>query len=84
MRTRSFAVITMLFVVLSVSAALAAELEGKIQTVDTAERTIVLDNGTKVWLSDGMISDSLKEGAEVKVAYDERDGKNVATSVDLK
>jgi|SwirhirootsSR3_FD_contig_31_23680958_length_484_multi_4_in_0_out_0_2 hypothetical protein len=83
MRNISFAVITML-VVLSVSPALGAELEGKIQTVDTTERTIVLDNGTKVWLSDGMVADDLKEGAEVKVAYDERDGKNVATSVDLK
>ena len=68
----------------AVSTARAAELEGKIQAVDTAERTIVLDNGTKVWLSDGLIADDLKEGAEVKVAYDERDGKNVATSVDLK
>jgi Cu/Ag efflux protein CusF len=84
MSTRRFAIITMLFAALSVSTALAAELAGKIQTVDTAERTIVLDNGTKLWLSDGMSADDLKEGAEVTVAYDERDGKNVVTSMDLK
>jgi Cu/Ag efflux protein CusF len=62
-------------------AALAADMEGKVQSVDTGERTFTLDNGTKVWLAEGVAVESIKEGDEVTVSYDERDGKPVATSV---
>ena len=65
-------------------AAFAADMEGKVQSVDTAERTFTLENGTKVWLSDGLAVESLKPGAEVTVSYEERDGKPVATSVTAK
>jgi hypothetical protein len=62
----------------------AAEVEGKIQSVDPTERTIVLDNGTKITLGADQSMDNLKEGADVKVSYDERDGKNMATKVEVK
>jgi hypothetical protein len=62
-------------------AAFAADMEGKVQTVDTSERAFTLDNGTKIWLADEVAIDTIKEGAEVKVSYEERDGKPVATSV---
>ena len=62
----------------------AAEMEGKIQTIDTSDRTIVLDNGTKLSVAEGVSLDTLKQGADVKVSYEERDGKNVATSVEVK
>jgi hypothetical protein len=71
----------MLIAVFAPLAAFAADMEGKVQAVDTAERTLTLDNGTKVWLAEGVAIDSIKEGAEVTVSYDERDGKAVATSV---
>ena len=45
---------------------------------------MTLDNGTKVWLSDAVALDGVKEGAEVKVSYEEKDGKPVATSVETK
>jgi len=65
-------------------AATAADVEGKVQSVDVNERSFTLDNGTKIWLSDAVAVDSIKEGAEVTVSYEERDGKPVATSVTTK
>jgi len=66
---------------LGVTAGWAEDLTGKIQSVDTAERVIVLDDGTKVWVAEGVPMDELKEGVSVKASYEERDGKKVATSV---
>lgn len=65
-------------------AALAADMEGKVQSVDASERTITLDNGTKIWLAEGVAVDSLAPGTEVMVSYEERDGKAIATSVKAK
>jgi hypothetical protein len=62
----------------------AAEMEGKIQTVDASDRSIVLSDGTKLSVAEGVSLDMLKEGTDVKVAYEERDGKNVVTSIEVK
>lgn len=62
----------------------AAEMEGKIQTIDSADRTIVLIDGTRLTVAEGVSLDTLKEGTDVKVSYEERDGKNIATSVEVK
>ena len=72
--------------------AAAADMEGKIQSIDTASKEIVLDDGTKLVLDDstnimvegkaGNLED-LKEGAKVKASYDEKDGKNVAASLEV-
>jgi Protein of unknown function (DUF1344) len=62
----------------------AAEMEGKIHTIDASDRTIVLSNGTKLSVAEGVSLDTLKEGTDVKVAYEERDGKNIATSIEVK
>lgn len=61
----------------------ADEMQGKIQNVDPAERAIVLDDGTQVWVAEGVSMDNVKEGASVKVTYEERDGKKVATSLEV-
>ena len=66
------------------SAGWAADMEGKLHSVDATERTVILDNGTKLWLSDAVVVDSLKEGTEVKVSYEEKDGKPVATMIEVK
>jgi len=68
---------------LGVTAGWAEDLTGKIQSVDTTERIIVLDDGTKVWVAEGVPMDELKEGVSVKASYEERDGKKVATSVEV-
>ena len=67
-----------------VSFAAAAETEGKIQSVNGTDRTVTLDNGATIWLSDSVALDAVREGAEVKVVYEEKDGKAVATSVEVK
>ena len=73
-----------ILLVFSVVGAWAAEMEGKIQTVDTSDRTLVLDNGMRVTVADGVAIESLREGNEVKVTFEERDGRNVATIVEVK
>jgi len=65
-------------------AAWAAEVQGKIKSVDTTEKSFVLEDGTKIWLGEGVAVDTLKEGAEVSASFTEKDGKNVATSVEVK
>ena len=61
----------------------AADLEGKVQTIVIAERMVVLEDGKQVWIAEGLSMEELKEGAQVKVVYEERDGKLVATSVEI-
>jgi Cu/Ag efflux protein CusF len=64
-------------------AAWAGEVSGKIQAVDSADRVITLEDGTKLWMAEGISLANLKEGATVKASYEERDGKNVVTSIDV-
>ncbi|PYM20410.1 MAG: hypothetical protein DMD81_02025 [Candidatus Rokuibacteriota bacterium] len=59
-------------------------MEGKIQAVNTDERTVTLDNGARLWLPDTADLDVLKEGVEIKASYEERDGKNVVTDLEVK
>ena len=66
-----------------ISGAWAGEVEGKIQSVDTSDRTIVLDDGTTLSVAEGVAMENLKEGAKVKASYEERDGKKVVTSVSV-
>ena len=80
---RSIALAT-LILVLAAPFAWAVDIEGTIQSVDAGERSLTLDNGTKIWLGDDVAVDAVKEGAQVKVSYDEKDGKPVATSVEMK
>jgi Cu/Ag efflux protein CusF len=63
----------------AVGAAWAADVEGKIQQIDPADRMIVLEDGTRLWLAEGLQMEGLKEGATVKASYEERDGKKVVT-----
>ena len=69
---------------LSAVAVWAGELEGRIQSVDTSDRTIVLDDGTKLSVAEGVPIDMLREGTDVRVSYEERDGTNIVTSVEVK
>ena len=72
--------------------AAAEQMEAKIQTVDTAGKVLVLDNGTTlVWDENTTISvvgkegklEDLKEGAKVKASYEQKDGKNVAARLEI-
>jgi hypothetical protein len=65
------------------AAAWAGDVAGKIQAVDSGERMITLEDGTKLWIAEGLSIDSLKEGARVKASYEERDGKNIVTAIEV-
>jgi hypothetical protein len=80
---RVLSITVAVLLVLSVAGAWAAEIQGKIQSVDPSDRSVMLDNGTKLWVAEGVSMDSLQAGADVKASYEERDGKNIATSVEV-
>jgi hypothetical protein len=77
------AVVLAVVVSLAAAGAWAEEIQGKVQTINAAERMIVLEDGTQIWVAEGVSLDTLKEGATVKAAYEERDGKKVATSLEV-
>ena len=80
---RVLGVVLALVLAVSVAGAWAGSIEGKIQQVDIADRAIVLDDGTKLWIAEWLGMDKLREGAEVKASYEERDGKNMVTSFEV-
>ena len=57
----------------------AAEKEGKITKWETTTRTVTFDDGSTYQVTDTVKTESLKEGARIKVTYDEKDGKYVVT-----
>jgi hypothetical protein len=74
----------LVFAALAPAVGVAADLEGIVQSVDATERTVTLDNGTKLWLSDDVAVDSVKAGAAIKISYEEKDGKPVAITIEMK
>jgi hypothetical protein len=68
---------------LGIATAWAGDISGKVQSVDPSERAFVLDDGSKIWVAEGVSMDALKEGASVKASYEERDGKKVATNLEV-
>lgn len=72
-----------LLLVFVVGAAYAQEIQGKIKAVDRAERVLTLEDGTQLWVAEGLPMDALKEGASVKASFEERDGKKVATTLQV-
>lgn len=72
-----------LLLIFSAAGAWAGEIEGKIQKVDPADRMFVLEDGTQLWLAEGLSMDTLKEGASVKASYEERDGKKIVIRLEV-
>lgn len=80
---RKVLAIAFVLVVALAAGASAADVEGKVQSVSQSDRMFVLEDGTKIWLAEGMSIDQVKEGAKVKASYEERDGRNIATTLDV-
>ena len=76
-------IVMALLLVFAVAGAWAEEIQGKIKAVDVAERAFSLEDGTQLWMAEGLPLDTLKEGASVKAAYEERDGKKIVTSIEV-
>ena len=72
-----------LLLVFAVAGVWAEEIQGKIKSVDPSARAIVLEDGTQLWMAEGLAMDRLKEGASVKASYEVRDGKNVTTGFEV-
>ena len=61
----------------------ADDVAGKVQSVNATERSFTLDDGTEIYLAEGIPAESIKEGSKVKVTFEERDGQKVATTVEV-
>ena len=68
----------------SIVMAWAGQIEGKVKSVDQSDRTVTLEDCTRSDVPQGMDLDQLREGAEITVSYEEKDGQNQATNVQVK
>jgi hypothetical protein len=59
-------------------------MEGRVLSVDTTERSLTLDNGAKLWLPDSATAETVKAGAEVKIMYEEKDGRPMVITIETK
>lgn len=61
----------------------AADVQGKIKSVDPSGAMVTLDDGTQIVIPPTLTVEksALKPGANVKASYDEKDGKKVANSL---
>ena len=61
----------------------AGEREGKITKWETTTRTVTFDDGSTYQFNETVKVDTLKEGARIKVTYEEKDGKMMATKYEV-
>ena len=64
-------------------AASAAEREGKVTKWETTSRTVTFDDGSTYIFNETVKTDTMKEGARIRVTYDEKDGKFHATKYEI-
>jgi Cu/Ag efflux protein CusF len=65
------------------TAALAGQTEGLIKEVDKDTLTLTLDDGKTYKLNAETDLDALKPGMDIVIAYDETNGENVITDMQL-
>jgi hypothetical protein len=66
----------------AVTVAWGGEQLGTVKSVDQSEKTVLLADGTRLWLVPGLSLDLFAQGKRVKVVYDEREGKKWVRSVE--
>lgn len=71
-----------LLVTLTLSAA-AEEVKGTVKAIDRADHSIVLDDGTKLTVSDSQLT-TLTPGDQVRAMYQADGSKNVVSNLDLR
>ena len=76
------ALVVLLLVVPAVS--FAAEVQGKVTAIDPSDRVVTLEDGTRITVPQEISLDTLTEGSEITVSYEERDGKNQATNIQMR
>ena len=80
---RTLLAATFAALMLSGTAALAAEAEGHIKKIDTDNLTITLDNGKSYKLPGEFDLSAIKEGMEILIAYDQIGGENLITDIEM-
>ncbi|HEY7140803.1 MAG TPA: DUF1344 domain-containing protein [Methylomirabilota bacterium] len=80
---RKLAIVALVLTFTAAAPVWAEEVSGKIQKVDTTDRSIVLEDGTQLWLGESMSADTLQEGVTVKASYEEKDGKKIVTQIEV-
>ena len=65
------------------TSAYAAEAEGHVKSVDKEKMTITLDDGRSYKLPGEFDIDTIQEGMEILLAYDEVGGENLITDMQL-
>jgi hypothetical protein len=79
----SLSVVTIVMVLVLSPLAYAADVQGKIKSVDPSGRMVTLDDGTMLTIPPALKIEkqALKPGANVKASYQEKDGQKVATAL---
>jgi hypothetical protein len=67
---------------LAASVAWGGEQLGTVRSVDQGQKTVLLSDGTQLWLVPGLSADLFVQGKRVKIVYDDRDGKRWVRSVE--
>jgi len=80
---KAIGIVLLLLAMCAVGSAWAAEIQGKIKSLDMASRVLGLEDGTQIWVAEGLSMDTLREGASVRATYEERDGRKLATSIEV-
>src|SRR5262249_16944601 len=68
-----------LTLILSLSAA-AEQAKGTVYSMNPADRSIVLDDGTRLWVSEGQFAD-LSLGNQVQAAYETKSDKKIVVEM---
>jgi len=63
----------------------AADVEGKLKSVDATGRVLMLDDGTRLMVPPTVQIErrALQPGAQVKASYEERSGEKVITAIEI-
>jgi len=69
-----------LTLVLSLAAA-AEETRGTVRMINPADHSIVLEDGTRLWVTEGQLAD-LSLGDQVQAAYEVKGGKKMVIQLD--
>ena len=68
---------------LPVAGAWAGDMEGKVKQIEVNQRVLTLEDGTKLSWTDSVTVKEIKQGAQVKATYEEKDGKFVLTNIQI-
>lgn len=59
------------------------QVSGEVKSVDPAKKTVTLEDGTTLMVSDASKLKNIKPGAMIKASYSEKGGQKVASSIEV-